>query len=339
MSIEELAAQTEKAYETRKSPTRTVKTAPTSPMKSPKRSVVGNGNLSPKVSPRRTIKRSDSAASFGSKSSTSRARKKEIGVGRGSLLLALFMVIIVLPFLLCESLLLVLTWRYNGQVTSIAAERDLIVHVEPADLDIQIEDNKSIGSENNESSSIVDSAIEELELMEDVTEEEDSTPVPTNNKDSDVASFESEEEVTGTREEDHVSKPDPEEQPKEPNKAATQITKQQIIQENNQLLQDAFTLIATARSLSKWEMIEQVTSAEILCRTVSFRAKEMALMAADQVANEEARDDDIDKVHELYFNSNLCIGGAKMSMSIKDVDVMLTEAKQIFEHLVSSSFC
>jgi hypothetical protein len=121
-----------------------------------------------------------------------------------------------------------------------------------------------------------------------------------------------------------------------------QVGKQQkdVVAENEAMLQEAFSLIAAARSISttKWSKIEQLTSAEILCRTVAFRAKEMTLMTDESSVDNAMADDSEAKSQDpweaIYFKSSLCIGGAKMSMSIKDVDRMIQDAKQVFEHLV-----
>jgi hypothetical protein len=327
MSIEELATQTEKAYEERKaagSPRRYNSSLAGSPVRtiSPK--------VSPRVSPRRLSKKkadglvNSVGSSSGKRSKDTNGKSSDRG---GYVLASLVLVTIVLPFLLCESFLLALTWRYKGVETELNsniaavekdASRDLLeVHEEscssPSEDESFANDDEFATRESNESERNVQQMDDEQDQLQEVTMDL-TTNAQTNEQDVESSSISTPEtEVDAT---------------------SSQLTKQQQLKnENQQMLEEAFTLIATARSLSKWEMIEQITSAEILCRTVSFRAKEMGLMAANELDGSETTD--YDKVTGLFFQSNLCIGGAKMSMSVKDLDGMLADAKQVFGHLVS----
>lgn len=329
MSIEELATQTEKAYKERKaagSPRRYSSSLAGSPVRtiSPK--------VSPRVSPRRLSKKK-ADGSVNSVGSSSGKRSKDTNgksSDRGGYVLAsLVLVTIVLPFLLCESFLLALTWRYNSVETELnlnpaAVEKDasrylLEVHEEscsgPSEDVSFANDDEFATRESNESERNVQQMDDEQDQLQEVTMDL-TTNAPTNEQDVESSSISTLETIT----------------PLEVDATSSQLTKQQQLKnENQQMLQEAFTLIAAARSLSKWEMIEQITSAEILCKTVSFRAKEMGLLAVNELDGSETDYD----VTGLFFQSNLCIGGAKMSMSVKDLDGMLADAKQVFEHLVS----
>jgi hypothetical protein len=323
MSIEEIAAQTEKAYQSRK-------------LKSPSSSPIRAGKpVSPKVSPRRLPKKKLDVEI------KPVAKKSSKG---GTVLLAVFVVTIVLPFLLCESLLLLLTLQYrdggsgvNTSTVGVDTLRDIPdVHLEPNvqvdESDLTADDDEIVDKEEedgiDESFREESIEIEVISTMKDTVLSEDTDDIS-----SDMEAEMQQEELETNKQVEEQTKDI------QPN---GQVGKQQkdVVAENEAMLQEAFSLIAAARSISttKWSKIEQLTSAEILCRTVAFRAKEMALMADEPLVDNAIDDDSEAKSQDpweaFYFKSSLCIGGAKMSMSIKDVDRMIQDAKQVFEHLV-----
>jgi hypothetical protein len=353
MSIEELATQTEKAYEERK--------AAGSPKRyagSPKRYSnqitggysVGSPKVSPRVSPRRLAKKKSDGSVNSAGSSSAKRSKDATGKNsnRGSyVLVILFLVTIVLPFLLCESFLLVLTWRYNGMVlkgnwasvgkmdaTSGLSEVQEESCGSPSDNLSFANDDAATESSNQSESNAEHNDMDDKQDQAQAAAKDLTNNVPIHDQDTEGSSTIELEAITLSSDELGTDS-----QPREVDASSQRTTKQkhhqQLNDENQKMLQEAFTLISTARSLSKWEMIEQITSAELLCRTVSFRAKEMGLMTNDDNKLSDGSETDHDEVTTLFFQSNLCIGGAKMSMSVKDVDGMIADAKQVFEHLVS----
>ena len=103
-------------------------------------------------------------------------------------------------------------------------------------------------------------------------------------------------------------------------------------------------MISAAQSITSENKLEQkLETAQTLCEQVLSHVREVNLVL-ENVAEERVTETTFDTTFleeedwiSFYFQSHLCIGGVKMTMTVKDMDDMLPEAKRIFEHLVSSS--
>ena len=368
MSIEEIAAQTEKAYQNRKSPMRTTSIRAVS------------SSVSPRRSPRRIMKKKSSdgssvasAGSIGSSRSSTKKTKDGITQKTKSMektLLVLFLVTIVLPFLLCEGLLLLLTLRYSGDHT-IAQGSMGTIDTESMMTDLSsvyTEQSENIQADSNDFSN--DGEVIDRNQNESFSEKQfsssqehsDVTHVPTNNDkiSKENPSEKSIEKEAKVSEEELLDEPTPanvEEVSVDNSKEletnalpeeieATKDDREPRDDDTPQyqmMLNEAFSLISAARSITVTEtQLEQIGAAETLCRQVMSHAKQMTSVLKNGAEDKTESSTDsnnfvlgADALESYYFQSNLCIGGVKMSMTVTNADTMLQEAKQLFEHLVS----
>lgn len=333
MSIEEIAAQTEKAYQSRKK-SGSSQSSCSSPVRTLSNSIsTRNRNASPTKgagSPRR-LKAIPKVANCTAGSHTKQHSYAKI-------MFTLFMMTVLLPFLLCETFLLVLTLRHT-----IETKPDLsYVHsnfhlIDLAESDV-LHDNEVVNKNiiaNNNDEEPDQSRSDELEEIVTFSAKLESMSEQHIEQEVDHMSGQetNQEEITLSSESETIIK-QPNVYPtlkEEVLSADPEIRKTQPnidpIFEYQMILKEAFHLIAAARSLSSTEdNTHQISNSETLCRQVLSHAQEMISQLNPTIKE--------DPWEILYFQSKLCLGMVKMSLS--DNHLMLQEAKQEFLHLVSS---
>jgi hypothetical protein len=283
VSIEKIAAQTEKAYETRKlnSPKKTY--PPMSPASSPSR-ISKQLKFSPNRSkPKKSVSKTEDLLSL---------NKRTYMLG-GTVLVLVF----VLPLLLCETLLFALTLRYNN----VSDQSSFAAAGVPGS---ELTQNDSIAEQYS-------SSAEDLGSIESVEQQNEET--------ADDVPLTSREELETTQ--------------------MTMSDYADNILNYRVMLDDAFAIIAESRSMSvRKKSIEKIQIAETMCKNILSRANEVGSFEDYQsfgVAETYERTVETNAWRLLHFKSQLCIGGVKISMSLKDDEFTLQQAKDVFEHLVS----
>lgn len=336
MSIEEIAAQTEKAYQSRKLnvPRKTVHKIPCP--SSPSRLFI------PEIPKRSKAKKSASTNKLPS------TKKTYIFVALAT----------ALPFLLCESFLLVLTLRYRdrsvSEINSPAVDGESLRHLNLDNMDRRGDSAHVIdlvGVDQNvekESGPVVNDTNEFSSMKHETQNAINESSIINQSTSSDCR------DIKSSSNEKHEQKSD------EPAAGVSKRaplgleTIQQInethafgILEYEAMLDEAFSMIAASKSTSaNQKETENLHNAETLCENVRSRVREVSALKNDHSfgvgmdnksfeSGSSSSSYNTNALRLLEYNSQLCIGGVKMSRTSSEVDTMLQEAKNTFEHLVS----
>ncbi|KAL7481819.1 hypothetical protein ACHAW6_007493 [Cyclotella cf. meneghiniana] len=331
MSIEEIAAQTEKAYQSRKLNTVHKIPCPSSPSRL----------FIPEIPKRSNAKKSASTNKLPS------TKKTYIFVALAT----------ALPFLLCESFLLVLTLRYRdrsvSEINSPAVDSESLRHLNLDNMDRRGDSahvidlvgvdqyvEKECGpvvNDTNEFSSMkheTQNAINECSIINQSTSSDCRDIKSSSNEKHEQKS---DEPAAG------VSKRAPLEL-----ETIQQINETHAfgILEYEAMLDEAFSMIAASKSTSaNQKETENLHNAETLCENVRSRVREVSALKNDHSfgvgmvnksfeSGSSSSSYNANALRLLEYNSQLCIGGVKMSRTSSEVDTMLQEAKNTFEQLV-----
>ncbi|KAL3779029.1 hypothetical protein HJC23_011468 [Cyclotella cryptica] len=333
MSIEEIAAQTEKAYQSRKL-NAPHKTPPKIPCpSSPSRMLIPG-------SPKRS--RVKKAVSTNKLPSTKKTYMRVVLAA-------------ALPFLLCESLLLVLTLRYRdepvSEMNSLAVHEESLRHLKLDTMErIETDDLVGltrVGDNYAEQNGAVVNNNGEVSVMNYETSNANDEALITNQSTSSdcggiKCNINDGHEHKTDEPADGVSKHTPLEG--ETIQRMNETHKYAIL-DYEAMLDEAFRLMAASKSTSGYEKeTENLLSAETLCNNVLSRVSEASSLSTDQymdvgvfnkTSEAGARNSSFNahSLKLLEFNSHLCIGGVKMSTTSHEVDSMLQEAKNAFEYV------
>ena len=344
MSIEEIAAQTEKAYQSRKksSTGSTTQSSCSSPARTVASSIsTRNGTASPRKgggSPRRI--KATPKVQMANSTAVSRIKPRNYA----KIMSTLFMVTVILPFLICETFLLVLTLHHTIDISTMHSHID----IQPGNLaesnvlydnEVNMVNENHIAN-NNHDDEEPDQSSRSIELEEvfpetmpkqHVEQEVDHMPGDEPNPEEITLPSESETIINQPKVDPMLEEEAPSD---EPETRRTQTNDDPTF-EYQMILKEAFHLIAAARSLSSATEVDNrpISNSETLCRQVLSRSQEM-MSQLNQTENASEETAFSDPWETLFFQSKLCIGMVKISLS--DNYLMLREAKQEFQHLVSS---